>query len=582
MESVEDYFNALIGDAWKTPDFLFWPPNAFCLSAALLQRTGAYIRLIKKWPPHFASAGKPAVDVAEWRKEMTNRGKAWWQYVNYSIEWRFKKKNPKLVANWPKVGLHPNIIAAWDVIKKHRNVLVSDLIKQKERKTHEKFWCAIFETVAAADEASAGIGVSVGSKFENSPTPRLDYFLYAAQLKLYEDRNKGTSATLCFDIPEHLGTILPKMHTPQSGLTLRSLTHNLAFLRPSEVRVTFWSMPSSFSSSGTLHSGPSHAINILYIPWPKKVLPNHFHPSDCRYQRMEDGFRFFTYRAETQNRRKRATAVTKLLEAGKELVGQINGVLLPEMALQPKEAGELAAAIHKKNPRTFLIAGEGSASKSGKPGNNKAVFSPWRYGGTLEQSKHHRWQLDGGQIDQYGLGSKLDPTKTWWEHIPIGSRSINLACVSERVTMSMLICEDLARQDPIADVIRSIGPNLVVALLMDGPQLSGRWPAHYATVFADDPGSSVLTVTSIGMSSLCRPKGQTAKRTIGLWKDRLQGFREIDLPEGAEALVLTLTLRDKEEWSADGRTDYGQSTYLTLNGVHPIFTDTRSKGTGLT
>jgi hypothetical protein len=47
--------------------------------------------------------------------------------------------------------------------------------------------------------------------------------------------------------------------------------------------------------------------------------------------------------------------------------------------------------------------------------------------------------------------------------------------------------------------MNAIGPNLVIALLMDGPQLENRWPARYATVLAEDPGSAVLTVTSLGM-----------------------------------------------------------------------------------
>jgi hypothetical protein len=31
-------------------------------------------------------------------------------------------------------------------------------------------------------------------------------------------------------------------------------------------------------------------------------------------------------------------------------------------------------------------------------------------------------------------------------------------------TWSVLICEDLARQDPAADLIRAVGPNLLIAL----------------------------------------------------------------------------------------------------------------------
>jgi len=36
--------------------------------------------------------------------------------------------------------------------------------------------------------------------------------------------------------------------------------------------------------------------------------------------------------------------------------------------------------------------------------------------------------------------------------------------------MCALVCEDLARPDPVANIVRAVGPNLVIALLMDGPQ----------------------------------------------------------------------------------------------------------------
>jgi len=52
--------------------------------------------------------------------------------------------------------------------------------------------------------------------------------------------------------------------------------------------------------------------------------------------------------------------------------------------------------------------------------------------------------------------------------------------------LTVLICEDLARLDPVNDLVRAVGPNLVMSLLMDGPQLTTRWPARYATVLADD------------------------------------------------------------------------------------------------
>ena len=49
-------------------------------------------------------------------------------------------------------------------------------------------------------------------------------------------------------------------------------------------------------------------------------------------------------------------------------------------------------------------------------------------------------------------------------------------------------------------MLRAVGPNLIIALLADGPQIASRWPGRYAAAFADDPGSSVLTLTSAGMS----------------------------------------------------------------------------------
>jgi hypothetical protein len=164
----------------------------------------------------------------------------------------------------------------------------------------------------------------------------------------------------------------------------------------------------------------------------------------------------------------------------------------------------------------------------------------------------------------------LARTGLWWEHIKVAHRSLAFASLRPFLTITALICEDLARQDPVAEILRAVGPNLVVALLMDGPQLASRWPARYATVLADDPGSSVLTLTSIGMALTCVPKGCSASRAIALWKDASSGPREITLPPDAEAVVLSLKVEFKEEWAADGRSDSGSSAYLTFSGITPV------------
>ena len=65
--------------------------------------------------------------------------------------------------------------------------------------------------------------------------------------------------------------------------------------------------------------------------------------------------------------------------------------------------------------------------------------------------------------------------------------------LGEEITIVSLVCQDLAESDEIAAVIRSVGPTVMFTVLLDGPQLASRWAARYASVFADDPGSVVLT-----------------------------------------------------------------------------------------
>ena len=78
------------------------------------------------------------------------------------------------------------------------------------------------------------------------------------------------------------------------------------------------------------------------------------------------------------------------------------------------------------------------------------------------------------QIENYALGSALDANWGWWERIDILSRSLDMFVVRGVSTITTLICEDLARNDPCQELVRGVGPNLVVALLMDGPQLRDR------------------------------------------------------------------------------------------------------------
>jgi hypothetical protein len=175
--------------------------------------------------------------------------------------------------------------------------------------------------------------------------------------------------------------------------------------------------------------------------------------------------------------------------------------------------------------------------------------SPWFH---VRQNKHHRWSLDESQVEQYHLGAALHPHIRWWEAMDVPRLGIQFVEVAELVLAS-LVCEDLAHNDDVAQLIRSVGPTVVFNVLLDGPQLSSRWTARYASVLADDPGSAVLTLTSYGMVERSRPYGRDPSPVIGLEKDPTRGLREIPLEPGAQAVLLTVCMDRATRYSADGR-----------------------------
>ena len=119
--------------------------------------------------------------------------------------------------------------------------------------------------------------------------------------------------------------------------------------------------------------------------------------------------------------------------------------------------------------------------------------------------------------------------------------------------------------------MRAVGPNLVIAVLMDGPQLTDRWASRFATTLADDPGCSVLSLTSLGMSNLSRPSsGPSRSRVLALWKDASRSATEIELPAGCGGVVLSLSTQYLQEWAADGRNDNKRAAFPVLSGVYPI------------
>ena len=255
---------------------------------------------------------------------------------------------------------------------------------------------------------------------------------------------------------------------------------------------------------------------------------------------------------------------------------KIHGIVLPEVSLNRECADAIVAAIKNKTKLELLIFGLQEESSSVKgPAKNLAftyLFSPEREMVYWSQSKHHRWKLNSTQITQYKLTEKFDLKRNYWEEICIGDRSISFYLFRPGASLATIICEDLARIDPVQPIIRSIGPNLVISLLQDGPQWLSRWPGRYSTVLSEDPGSSVLTFTSLGMVERSMLPGDLrTARTVGLWKDGKSPARELDLPKNALGLILKLQIDTESNMTLDGRSDDGETKVIVLKDSIPIY-----------
>ncbi len=169
-----------------------------------------------------------------------------------------------------------------------------------------------------------------------------------------------------------------------------------------------------------------------------------------------------------------ANLVHILIQEAEKVVSPIHQVVFPEAALTTDLAKALARLLAKQHPNLeTVIAGTlGKAESPLEPGyefyHNAAIqvdLVDQKIATVVWRKKHHRWKLDTNQVEQYDLQGILDANHSWWERLKVFPRE--LAFVNRRGRIqTVLICEDLARFDPVLPLINSVGPNLVIALLI--------------------------------------------------------------------------------------------------------------------
>lgn len=528
--------------------FLQQPTDLFALAFLMLEQTGAYRWLVNTpdgaftWPPGARSAIAPdAASLDAHHARIRGTARAWRKLLNEPAG-----KVPKSL----------------QVLQKAIELFLSTPVAILRRNPTdggtpdeiEATWVALVRTaelVAVADEACAGLGLK-------SP-PGGGAALNDQSIRLV---NRGSASR--FD--ENCVRVLPKMRTPQRGITARSLSHHLAVVRGEvDVRWTWPSIPAWDSVDKV-------DLKILLFPWPHQLERAAFRAAPSRPDFTFGGsgrFGWFDF-APGYRTSALVAALNEALDRLRTSGRKADLLVMPELSVTEEEFNLVAALAANAGCGGIIAGVRGPRRNSVIARYISQDKTPAAPGVALPaidviQHKHHRWCLDGTQIRDYALASHLNPRMEWWENIAVEPRQIHFTCASDWLTICHLICEDLVRQDPIAQVIRSVGPTLLIAHLLDGPQVSARWPGRFASVYADDPGCSVLTFTSLGSAELSRAPGyEEPQRIVGLWRDPVTGTVELEMKPGELGILLTVARSFREEFTLDGRSDRGSAGLVVL------------------
>src|SRR5829696_3200891 len=306
------------------------------------------------------------------------------------------------------------------------------------------------------------------------------------------------------------------------------------------------------------------------MPWPLRVRQRDFRPLPGSVQRTQDEpFGTFEFAPAEQFD---LGLVERILRGALDEVDRVDAVVFPESCVPVGELGAVESLLGRYGVGVLLAGARETTTATDQPPANWVHLGVHIGGGWAHyrQNKHHRWFLDDSQINNYHLAGALHPSVRWWEAMAVPRRSLQFLELSEGLTVVAVVCEDLARLDEVAELIRDVGPTLVVTILLDGPQLATRWTARYAGVLADDPGTAVLTLTANGMVERSRPTGMPPSTVVALWKDPTRGLREISLEPGATGVLVSLAATRARRRVADGRTPVDNSAGLMVAGVFPV------------
>lgn len=566
--------------AWQVPPAL--PYDLFAVCGYLIQTSG----LMSFYEPDpykdpFISPGDPlqvTLSIAE-RKKCEEVGKQWLNSEG-EIPIDVRSMWQSLLSWWNSP------VRATEYQRFHKAL--------DESKPCPKWWNYILKLFIIADEACDGVGHVYYGQERGLP------FIHKySMIRLNSSRAKDMPltnkkkllrmgsqvATYASSVDPGVICVQPKVRVSRVGCTLRNLSRNLSLTGPIAGVRCHWQQ-----LAGEPKVEDNEGLDILLIPLPYEINAKQFKPCGEQNSATSDVAdypnwgKFEIYQEWLEDKREIKKLVQDLIKEAKKDVEIVNGIVFPELSLNFKIFRYLCKAVVEIEPNIeFMIAG--TSSNCEEENANCVMTAIWENsitnGGNEgekisisrlnSQRKHHRWRLERNQLTDYALAGQLSPEKDWWEDHQIGQREISFFQFRKSSVFASLICEDLARSDPVHEVIRSVAPNLLFSFLLDGPQISQRWSSRYASALADDPGTSVLTFTSYGLIKRVNENGCYAhSNSVGLWKDEAGVLREINLPEDAKGILLSLSATTTTDVTIDGRVKYDAKSWR-FNSQIPLY-----------
>jgi len=606
------------------------PFDVFAASAHLLEISGAYhhiVPMLEPDQPERPGRAERLVRITHKEIRICRRVARRWRSFPWDLSEKLSDEEKDFrMADWMEelLPLHDT----WDeLFGKHGAAPVYSQVPPDE--PPPAWWPLAVRLMIMADEAASHVGFTPlfdlkheGHWFEEEPYKEIiDRFIAwdkkherpSQVLRPLPGSEKGEEADIAPDVEfnefitslsnarRDIACVLPKARTTAVGCTMRSLSHHLALLPARGIARANW-IPHLFYDP----PADEQEFNILLVPYPFSIADYNFRGLQG-FAGIDHRWGFFeveqAWLETCEEFNAPASFVDRLASFVAELAqdaivrhgaNHIDAVIFPELSLNYAVFRGIERKLQRLMPTIeLLIAGLRDDGKKRK-GNfvGVSVFNktedpeePFIIANTRE--KHHRWRLDRSQIKEaYRLKGVLNPQLDWWEDIDLLSRRVDFTVFRKSSVLAAMICEDLARVDPCQELIRAIGPNIVVALLMDAPQLATRWPARYATTLADDPGAAVLTLTSRAMMTLQHLNGAWTSekpddRVIALWRDdRSPRLEQIACPYDAHGVWLKVWGARVTDLSIDGRDDptavawtYGTHKSLIVKDVDRRYPD---------